>query len=95
VIVFNNTHHSGNGGRNNHPPRSLPEVPQVDEINRFLRDTWDRKMHEVKTQNLSILWISGDDNNVSKDKEGYPHPQQGSNQSNQKSRNSPQHSARK
>jgi len=36
VIVFNNTNHSGNRGQN---AQSLPEVPQYEEIQRFLKDS--------------------------------------------------------
>lgn len=42
VIVFNNTNHgNGNtrGGGGAHLARNLPEVPQIDEIQQFLRDS--------------------------------------------------------
>jgi len=61
VIVFNNTNQSNGGNRGGaHAARNLPEVPQIEEIQQYLRDMWDRKMHEIKTQNLKVLWIKSD-----------------------------------
>ncbi|CAL8101841.1 unnamed protein product [Orchesella dallaii] len=92
VIVFNNTNQSNGGnGRGGHVARTLPEVPQIEEIQQFLRDMWDRKMHEIKTQNLKVLWIKTDRDMK---REGaaisggsHSHVSGGS-----KQRNSPQHS---
>jgi len=63
VIVFNNTSHTGPG--RNIQPRSDPHVPNAEDIHRYMRETWERRMQEIKAQNLSVLWIEGDskDNN--------------------------------
>jgi len=59
VIVFNNTSHTGGPGRNIQP-RSDPHVPNAEGIHRYMRETWERRMHEIKTQNLSVLYIEDD-----------------------------------
>ncbi|ODN02266.1 hypothetical protein Ocin01_04406 [Orchesella cincta] len=93
VIVFNNTNQSnGNGRGGAHVTRTLPEVPQIEEIQQFLRDMWDRKMHEIKTQNLKVLWIKSD----REMKRDGATVSSGSHLSGApKQRNSPQHSNRK
>jgi len=58
VIVFNNTSHTGPG--RNIQTRSDPHVPNAEDIHRYMRETWERRMQEIKTQNLSVLWIEGD-----------------------------------
>jgi len=58
VLVFNNTTHHGSS-RAAHYNRSLPEVPNYEEIEKFMKDSWDERIRRINdpSLNLKVLWI--------------------------------------
>jgi len=60
VLVFNTTQHGGpNATRAGHYNKSLPEVPNYEDIQRFMKQSWDERIAKIKDPNckLKVLWI--------------------------------------
>jgi len=61
VLVFNTTQGAGGPGatRAGHYNRSLPEVPDYEEIQRFMKQSWDERVAKINDPNskLKVLWI--------------------------------------
>jgi len=55
VMVFTNSH--GSHGRSGHNSRSLPEYPNIDEMQRYLQDVWDQKMRELNDPNSKLKYL--------------------------------------
>ncbi|CAG7830222.1 unnamed protein product, partial [Allacma fusca] len=54
VMVFTNSHGHGRSGHNS---RSLPEYPNIDEMQRYLQEVWDQKMRELNDPNTKLKYL--------------------------------------
>jgi len=60
VLVFNTTAHgSGAATRAGHYNKSLPEVPNYEDIQKFMKQSWDERIARINDPNskLKVLWI--------------------------------------
>jgi hypothetical protein len=104
VLVFNTSQHGGAGAtRAGHYNRSLPEVPNYEEIQRFMKQSWDERIAKIKDPNckLKVLWMKSyaeeerEREQLEKKESQNSSSSSTSQPSTPKQKNSPQHNSKK